>query len=43
LKMCWKFFWCSCLKVFWINSFSFRDVNNVPKHLVKFHPCFIIT
>jgi hypothetical protein len=43
LKMYWKFFPCSWLKVFWINSFSFGDVNNVPKHLVKFHPCLIIT
>jgi hypothetical protein len=28
---------CSCLKVFWISLFSFGDVNNAPKCLVKFH------
>jgi len=34
LRMCWKFFQCPCLKISWIGSFSFADVNNVPKQLV---------
>ncbi len=38
LRMCLKFFPCSCLKIL----FSFGDVNNVPKHLVKFHSSPVI-
>jgi hypothetical protein len=32
-----KFFQFSCLKNSWINLFSFGDMNNVPRWLVKFH------
>jgi hypothetical protein len=42
LRMCWKFFPCSSLKSFWSGLFSFGDVNNVPRRLVKFHLGFII-
>jgi hypothetical protein len=30
------------LKVSWINSLSFGDMNNVPKRFMKFHPGPII-
>jgi len=35
LRMWWKFCPCLCLNFFWIGSFSFGDMNNVPRHLVK--------
>jgi hypothetical protein len=38
LGMWWKFFPCSCMKISWIGSFSFGDVNNVLRCLVKFFP-----
>jgi hypothetical protein len=37
LRMFWRFFQCSCLNFLWISSFSFGDMNNVPRQLVKFH------
>jgi hypothetical protein len=42
LKMFLKFFQCLFLKFSWIGLFSYGDVNNAPRCLVKFHPGPII-